>query len=106
ENWPQTSALRGDIYYALGKRPESIRQWDIAWERGSDADRQFLRARIEEAIGQLTPTEAAELAGELQSDDVLAMLSNRAPAAVAAAERAHVGATPVAEEPLPAAKAA
>jgi ABC-type branched-subunit amino acid transport system substrate-binding protein len=84
---PQVPALRGDIYYALGKRADAIRQWDIAWQRGSDNDRQFLRARIEEAIDELTPAEAAELASELQSDDVRAMLSSRAPGAVAAAER-------------------
>ena len=85
EDWPQIPALRGDIYYALGRRPEAIRQWDIAWEEGSDSDRQFLRTRIEEAIDELTPGEAAELSGELQSDDVKAMLALRAPGAWPAA---------------------
>ena len=87
EKWPQTAALRGDIYYALGKRTEAIRQWEIAWDRGSDSDRQFLRTRIEQAIDELTPAEASELAGELQNDDVRAMLGSRVPGAVAAAER-------------------
>src|SRR5215813_14091170 len=89
ESWPQIPALRGDIYYALGKRTEAIRQWDIAWQRGSDSDRQFLRTRVEQAIDELTPAEATELAGELQSDDVRAMLGVRAPEAVAAAESAE-----------------
>jgi hypothetical protein len=79
EDWPQIPALRGDIYYALGRRPEAIRQWDRAWEEGSDSDRQFLRTRIDEAIDELTPGEAAELSDELQSDDVKAMLALRAP---------------------------
>ena len=47
ERWPQTAALRGDIDYALGKRPDAIRQWDIACERGTDADRQYLHARAQ-----------------------------------------------------------
>ncbi len=88
EQWPQTAALRGDIYYALGKRSDAIRQWDIAWERGSDADRMVLHARIEAAIDELSPAEAAQLAGDLQSDDVRAMLAGRAPAAVAAVQSA------------------
>lgn len=90
ENWPQIPALRGDIYYALGKRADAVRQWDIAWQRGSDSDRQFLRARIEEAIDELTPTEAAELADELQSDDVRAMLAGRTPGGPSAAVDADV----------------
>jgi branched-chain amino acid transport system substrate-binding protein len=89
---PQVPALRGDIYYALGKRSEAIRQWDIAWSRGSDSDRQFLRSRIEQAIDELTPAEATELAGELQSDDVRAMLGSRVPGAVAANEYAETDA--------------
>src|SRR4029453_7723707 len=76
---PQIPSLRGDIYYALGRRTDAIRQWDIAWERGNDGDRQFLRTRIEEAIGELTPSEAIELAGEGQRDDVRAMLISRTP---------------------------
>ena len=86
EQWPQIPALRGDIFYALGKKTDAIRQWDIAWKRGNDTDRQFLRARIEEAIDELTPAQAAELAGDLQSDDVRAMLAGRSPAAVAAVQ--------------------
>ena len=31
EDWPQIPAMRGDIYYALGRRADAIRQWDIAW---------------------------------------------------------------------------
>lgn len=77
--WPQIPALRGDIYYALGRRQEAIRQWDIAWDEGSDSDRQFLRTRIEEAIDELTPPEAAALSDELQSDEVKAMLASRTP---------------------------
>jgi ABC-type branched-subunit amino acid transport system substrate-binding protein len=94
EDWPQIPALRGDIYYALGKRADAIRQWDIAWERGSDGDRQFLRARIEEAVDELTPAQAAELTGELQSDDVRTMLAGRAPGGWALAPS-------VAPEPAP-----
>src|SRR5215470_4730208 len=86
EKWPQIPALRGDIEYALGKRTDAIRQWDIAWQRGDNNDRQFLRARIEEAIDELTPAQTADLAGELQSDDVRAMLAGHAPAAVAAVQ--------------------
>src|SRR5260221_12326839 len=86
EQWPQVAALRGDIDYALGKRSDAIQEWAVAWQRGDDSDRQFLRPRIEEAINQLTPAEAAQLAGEVQPDDVRAMLGVRAPAALAAVE--------------------
>jgi ABC-type branched-subunit amino acid transport system substrate-binding protein len=99
QRWPQTSALRGDIYYALGKRSEAIRQWDIACERGDDADRSFLHARIEEAIDELTPAQTAELAAEVQSDDVRAMLATRAPGAVASATAADL--PPPADAPPP-----
>lgn len=88
-NWPQISALRGDINYALGKRVEAVLDWEKAWERGSETDQQFLRTRIEEAIDELSPEEAAHLAGELTNADILAMLSTRAPGAVSAAERAR-----------------
>lgn len=81
QRWAQVPALRGDIYYALGRRAEAIRQWDIAWRRGSDADRLFLRSRIETAIGELTPAEAGELAIELQSDELRAMLTGGTPPA-------------------------
>jgi ABC-type branched-subunit amino acid transport system substrate-binding protein len=101
ENPPQVPALRGDIYYALGKKADAVRQWDIAWQRGSDSDRQFLRTRIEEAIDELTPSEAAELAGEVQSDDVRAMLAGRAPAAVAAADQAEAYELPPTTSPPP-----
>lgn len=101
ERWPQTAALRGDIFYALGKRAEAIRQWDIAWQRGSDADRQFLRPRIEKAIDELTPAQAAELAGELQSDEVRAMLGARAPAALAGAQSTRTDASARAAAPPP-----
>jgi ABC-type branched-subunit amino acid transport system substrate-binding protein len=95
ENPPQIPALRGDIYYALGRRTDAIRQWDIAWERGNDGDRQFLRTRIEEAIGELTPSEAIELAGEVQSDDVRAMLTSRTPGALVATENAELDVPPL-----------
>ena len=101
ESWPQIPALRGDIYYALGKRTEAIRQWDIAWQRGSDSDRQFLRTRVEQAIDELTPAEATELAGELQSDDVRAMLGSRVPGAVAAAEHGETDAAARTAAPPP-----
>jgi len=102
ETGPQTPALRGDIDYALGKRPEAIRQWDLAWQRGDDSDRQFLRPRIEHAIDELTPLQASELAAELPNDDVRAMLAVRVPGArpargaVAAGAPAghHTGAAP------------
>src|SRR5215470_13074509 len=84
QKWPQVPALRGDIFYALGRKTDAIRQWDIAWQRGNDSDRQFLRARIEEAIDELTPAQTAELAGELQSDDVRAMLAGHSTASAAA----------------------
>jgi ABC-type branched-subunit amino acid transport system substrate-binding protein len=102
ENPPQIPALRGDIYYALGKRAEAIRQWDIAWERGNDSDRQFLRNRIEEAIEELSPGEASELIGEVQSDDVRAMLSVRAPEAVGTSASADLDVpAPIAAAPAP-----
>ena len=85
ERWPQTAALRGDIDYALGKRPDAIRQWDIACERGTDADRQYLHARIETTVDEITSAEAAQLANEVQSDDVRAILRARVPAAALAA---------------------
>jgi ABC-type branched-subunit amino acid transport system substrate-binding protein len=103
---PQVPALRGDIDYALGKRAEAIRQWDVAWQRGSDSDRQFLRARIEQAIDELTPAEATELAGELHNDDVRAMLGSRVPGAVAAAEYAETDAAARAAAPPPARRVA
>jgi branched-chain amino acid transport system substrate-binding protein len=107
ERGPQIPALRGDIYYALGRRTEAIRQWDIAWQRGNDADRQFLHARIERAMAELTPAQAAEVAGELQSDDLRAMLGARAPTALASAQSTRTdiptrtGPPPAAYEPPP-----
>lgn len=84
QNWPQIPALRGDIAYAVGNRVEAIRQWDLAWNRGTNTDRQFLRNRIAKAIAELTPTQAADLAGELQRDEVRAVLAERFPAVVTA----------------------
>jgi ABC-type branched-subunit amino acid transport system substrate-binding protein len=95
QRWPQTATLRGDADYALGKREDAIREWDIAWQRGSDADRQFLRSRIERAIDELTPSQAGELATEVQNDDVRAMLISRTPRPSAAGRRAAGGAAPV-----------
>src|SRR5215472_1090121 len=84
QHWPQVTALRGDIDYAQGKRADAIRQWDLACERGTDADREFLHARIEAAVGEITSAEAAQLAGEVQTDDVRAILRARVPAAALA----------------------
>src|SRR6516165_12070085 len=86
ERGPQVPALQGDIEYAMGKRSDAIRDWDMAWQKGEDSDRQFLRPRIEATIDEITPAEAAQLVSEVGTDDVRAMLAARAPSAVAAAE--------------------
>jgi ABC-type branched-subunit amino acid transport system substrate-binding protein len=86
ERGPQVPALQGDIEYAMGKRSDAIRDWDMAWQKGEDSDRQFLRPRIEATIDEITPAEAAQLVPEVGTDDVRAMLAARAPSAVAAAE--------------------
>jgi ABC-type branched-subunit amino acid transport system substrate-binding protein len=78
QQWPQTACLRGDIHYAMGRRVDAILDWQLAWERGNDTDRQFLRPRIEEAIDELTATESARLATDLTNDDLRAMLSTSA----------------------------
>jgi ABC-type branched-subunit amino acid transport system substrate-binding protein len=76
--WAQTAGLRGDIHYAMGRRVDAILDWQSAWERGNDTDRQFLRPRIEEAIDELTATESSRLAADLTNDDLRAMLSTSA----------------------------
>ena len=70
EHWPQAPTLRGDVYYALGKRVDAITAWEAAWAEGSEGDRVFLRSRIEEASTELTPGERDALGDDLTNVDV------------------------------------
>jgi hypothetical protein len=74
QRWAQPETLRGDIMFALGRRVEAIEAWQRAWEEGTDADRAFLRARIEEGGDELTVPERDVLAGTLTDDDVRTIL--------------------------------
>jgi len=70
----QPEVLRGDIEYAEGKKVDAIVSWQNAWERGTDSDQVFIRSRIEEATGQLTPADRSALADQLTNPDVRGIL--------------------------------
>lgn len=74
ERWAQPEALRGDILYAMGRRVDAIEAWQRAWEKGTDADRAFLRNRIEEAGGELSRPERDVLADSLVDPEVRTIL--------------------------------
>lgn len=61
----QPDVLRGDIYYALGRRVDAIVAWQDGWQVGTDSDRVFIRSRIEEAMDELTPADRSALADQL-----------------------------------------
>lgn len=104
EAWAQPGTLRGDTYYALGKRVDAIEAWQAAWTKGSEGDRVFLRARIEEVSGELTPAERDVLADQLTDSDVRAVLNLGAPNELGAAPAPlpdAIGAGTTAEAPAP-----
>ncbi|MEO8602368.1 MAG: penicillin-binding protein activator [bacterium] len=70
----QPEVLRGDIYYALGKRVDAILAWQSAWQRGTDSDRVFIRSRIKEVMDELTPAERSDLADQLTDPEVRTVL--------------------------------
>ena len=70
----QPEVLRGDIYYALGRRVDAIVAWQSAWQRGTDSDRVFIRSRIQEAQDELTPSERSALADQLTNPEVRTVL--------------------------------
>src|SRR5512143_967070 len=74
ERWAQPETLRGDIMYALGKRVDAIDAWQRAWLDGTDADRAFLRSRIQETGDQLSISERDQLADTLTQPDVRTIL--------------------------------
>jgi tetratricopeptide (TPR) repeat protein len=74
ERWAQPDALRGDILYAMGRRVEAVEAWQGAWEVGTEADRAFLRNRIEECGGELTTPERDVLADNLVEPEVRTIL--------------------------------
>jgi tetratricopeptide (TPR) repeat protein len=74
QRWAQPDALRGDIMYAEGKRVDAIESWQRAWEDGTDADRAFLRSRIQETGDQLSVPERDQLADSLTQPDVRMIL--------------------------------
>ncbi len=102
EDWPQAPTLRGDVYYALGKRVDAITAWEAAWAEGSEGDRVFLRSRIEEASTELTPGERDALGDDLTNVDVRDILGLGAPhefgGAPAALPPIAAGALPPADE--------
>ncbi|HSP99238.1 MAG TPA: ABC transporter substrate-binding protein [Candidatus Dormibacteraeota bacterium] len=75
ERWAQPETLRGDIMYALGKRVDAIDAWQRAWLDGTDADRAFLRSRIQETGYQLSISERDQLADTLTQPDVRTILA-------------------------------
>lgn len=75
---PQAAVLRGDIYYALGRRVDAIVAWQDAWARGTDSDRVYIRSRIEEASDELTASERTAL-GDALSDNAVRALVGLAP---------------------------
>ena len=99
QKWAQPDALRGDVYYAIGRRVDAILAWQSGWDRSTDSEKQFLRARIEEAVDELTPAESSRLADDLTNDELRAMLGPHE----ATAHAKHASAAPY---PLPAPAAA
>lgn len=79
QRWAQPETLRGDIMYALGRRVEAIDAWQRAWAQGTDADRAFLRSRIQETGDQLSTGERDQLADTLTQPDVRTILGLGAP---------------------------
>lgn len=113
ERWAQPPTLRGDVYYALGKRVDAITAWQEAWNEGSEGDRVFLRSRIEEAGNELTPAERDALADDLTNSDVRTVLGlgapnelGGAPAPLPATITSGASGTPAAPDAAPAAVAA
>ncbi|MDX2166692.1 MAG: ABC transporter substrate-binding protein [Deltaproteobacteria bacterium] len=76
---PQADVLRGDIYYAMGRRTDAIVAWQDAWKVGTDSDRAFIRNRIQEAAGDLTPAQRSVLADQLTDAQVREILGLGAP---------------------------
>jgi tetratricopeptide (TPR) repeat protein len=92
EQWAQPETLRGDVYYALGKRVEAIDAWQRAWVAGTDSDRVFLRSRLQETGDQLSTAERDELADTLTQPDVRSLLGLGTPN--------ELGAPPLAPPPM------
>lgn len=84
ERWPQTAAMRGDVQYTLGHRTDAMLDWEEAWARGNDRDREILRARLERTAGELSETEVRDLAGMLAIPAVRQILESHSSTRTAA----------------------
>ncbi|MFN8641558.1 MAG: ABC transporter substrate-binding protein [Candidatus Binatia bacterium] len=74
ERWAQPQTLRGDILFAMGRRVDAVEAWQRAWLQGTDADRAFLRTRLEECSQSLTAGERDQLADTLTDPGVRTVL--------------------------------
>jgi tetratricopeptide (TPR) repeat protein len=74
QRWAQPETLRGDILYAMGRRVDAVEAWQRAWRQGTDADRAFIRSRIEETGEESSTPERDQLADALTDADVRAIL--------------------------------
>jgi ABC-type branched-subunit amino acid transport system substrate-binding protein len=79
QSGPQIPALQGDAHYGLGRRTDAILSWEQAWARGTKADREVLRPRLEKAIGELDPETAADLAEVVTAPGIQDMLALHEP---------------------------
>jgi len=80
-NGPSCRPLRGrHLLRARTAGPTPSANGDIAWQRGSDSDRQFLRKSHRTGDRSADPrAKAGELATELESDEIRSMLTTRTP---------------------------
>ena len=73
----QTTALRGDLAYALGHRSDAILLWEDAYSHSSAAERAALEPRITNAIAALSTDAVNDLARELTEPDIYDMAIDR-----------------------------
>ncbi len=73
----QSTALRGDLAYALGNRTDAVLLWEEAYSKSTPAERTVLDPRIASAIRSLSTEEAEELARLVTVPEIYEMTIDR-----------------------------